>query len=47
MAANMLNDIVSAHKERILNLKKYYPFFKLTEISFSQFKDGKYAVLDM
>lgn len=43
----MLNDIVSDHRERMLNLKKYYPFFKLTEVSFSQFKEGKYEILDM
>jgi len=43
----LLNDIISDHRERMLNLKKYYPFFKLTEVSFSQFKDGKYSILDM
>lgn len=43
----LLNDIISDHRERMLNLKKYYPFFKLTEVSFSQFKDGKYDILDM
>lgn len=43
----MLNDIVLDHRERMLNLKKYYPFFKLTDISFSQYKDGKYDILDM
>lgn len=42
-----LNDIISDHRERMLNIKKYYPFFKLCDISFSQFKDGKYQVLDM
>lgn len=47
MAENMLNDIISDHRERMLNLKKYYPFFKLTEISFSQFKEGRYEILDM
>ena len=47
MAANMLNEIVSEHRARMLNLKKYYPFFRLTEVSLSQFKDGKYEVLDM
>lgn len=47
MAANMLNDIASEHRARMLNLKKYYPFFRLTEISLSQFKDGKYQALDM
>ena len=45
MAVNMVNDIVSGHRARMLNLKKYYPFFKLTEISLSQFKDGKYEIL--
>lgn len=43
----MLSDIISDHRERMLNLKKYYPFFKLTEVSFSQFKEGKYEILDM
>lgn len=43
----LLNDIISDHRERMLNLKKYYPFFKLTEVSFLQFKDGKYSILDM
>jgi hypothetical protein len=47
MAVNMISDIVSDHRERMLNLKKYYPFFKLIDISFSQFKDGKYEILDM
>lgn len=45
--ANLLNEIISDHRERMLNLKKYYPFFKLTEVSFSQFRDGKYEILDM
>lgn len=43
----MYNDIVAKHRERMLNLRKYYPFFKLTEVSFTQFKDGKYDCLDM
>lgn len=41
------SDILSAHRERMLNLKKYYPFFRLCENSLEQFRDGKYAVLDM
>ena len=45
--ANLLNEIISDHRERMLNLKKYYPFFKLTEVSFSQFREGKYEILDM
>lgn len=43
----LVRDIVYDHNERMLNIKKYYPFFKLADISFSQYKDGKFAVLDM
>ena len=39
----LVNDIVTQHRERMLNLKKYYPFFRLSEVSFSWFKDGEYA----
>ena len=45
--SDMLSDIIAGHKERVINLKKYYPFFKLSEISFSQLEAGKYEVLDM
>ena len=31
----------------MLNLKKYYPFFKLSEVSFSWYKEGIYDSLDM
>ncbi|MCI6163591.1 MAG: hypothetical protein MR675_00155 [Lachnospira sp.] len=47
MAENMMGDIITDHRERMLNLKKYYPFFKLIDVSFSQYKDGKYEILDM
>lgn len=47
MAENMMGDIITDHRERMLNLKKYYPFFKLIDTNFSQFKDGKYEILDM
>lgn len=43
----MIHDILSEHKDRMLNLKKYYPFFVLCETTFSQYKEGKYADLDM
>lgn len=43
----LVRDIVSNHNERMLNIKKYYPYFKLSEISFSQYKDGKFEILDM
>lgn len=43
----MINDIIAEHSARMQNLKKYYPFFVLSETTFSQYKDGKYAYLDM
>lgn len=43
----LVNDIITDHRERMLNLKKYYPFFKLSETSFSWFKDGECDNLDM
>jgi hypothetical protein len=39
--------MIQEQSERALNLKKYYPFFKLAETSFHQYKDGRYAILDM
>ncbi|MDO5381500.1 MAG: hypothetical protein Q4F06_02090 [Eubacteriales bacterium] len=47
MAENMMGDIIADHRERMLNLKKYYPFFKLIDISFGQYKEGRYEILDM
>lgn len=44
---SFITDIVSEHRERMVNLKKYYPFFRLCDNTFSQFKDGKYDELDM
>lgn len=43
----LVNDIIADHRERMLNLKKYYPFFKLSEVSFAWYKDGLYDCLDM
>lgn len=43
----MTQDIVEEHQLRMQHLRKYYPFFKMMEISFAQYKEGKYAVLDM
>ena len=43
----LVNDIITDHRERMLNLKKYYPFFRLSETSFSWFMEGKYDNLDM
>lgn len=43
----MTQDIVEEHKMRMLHIRKYYPFFKIMETSFAQYKEGKYANLDM
>lgn len=43
----LIRDIVQEHNERMLNIKKYYPYFKLSENAFSQFQGGKYEELDM
>lgn len=43
----MNHDIIEEHSKRMKNLKKYYPYFKLAELSLGQYKDGKYADLDM
>ena len=43
----MMQDIIQEHKKRIQNIKKYYPYFKLADNSLLQWKEGKYASLDM
>lgn len=43
----LVNEIIADHRERMLNLKKYYPFFRLSDISFSWYKEGEYDCLDM
>lgn len=40
-------DIVYDHNERMLNIRKYYPYFKLIESTFTQYKEGRYMQLDM
>lgn len=40
-------DVIGGHRERMENLKKYYPYFRLMENDFSQFQGGKYEKLDM
>ena len=49
MAENhvLIDDILKNQSERMMNLKKFYPFFALYETSFSQYKEGKYQSLDM
>lgn len=43
----MSREIVEEHYSRMMHIRKYYPFFKLAEGTLLQFKDGKYADLDM
>ncbi len=43
----LIDDIIKNHGERILNLRKFYPFFTLAEGTFNQYKDGRFRFLDM
>ena len=43
----MLREIIEEHSDRIKNMKKYYPYFRLAETSLAQYRDGAYASLDM
>ena len=43
----LTDDIIKNHTERILNLRKFYPFFTLAEGTFSQYKEGIFRFLDM
>lgn len=43
----LMRDVRNDHKERMKNVKKYYPYFKLADNDFSLFQGGKYQCLDM
>lgn len=43
----LIHDIIEGHEERMTNLKKFYPFFKLCDHSLSQFREGRYEGIDM
>ena len=43
----MLREIIEEHSERIKNMKKYYPYFRLAETSLAQYREGQFACLDM
>lgn len=43
----MTEDIIGSHGERMKNLSKYYPFFKLWESGLSSYRDGAYSDVDM
>lgn len=40
-------DVIHDHSERMANIKRYYPYFRLIENDFSQYQGGKYEMLDM
>ena len=43
----MLREIIEEHSDRIKNMKKYYPYFRLAETSLAQYRHGMFADLDM
>ncbi len=43
----LVRDIIYDHNVRMMNIKKYYPYFKLAESDFSAYQGGKYQGLDM
>lgn len=43
----MIQEVVDFHYERMQNLKKYYPFFRIKDSTLTQYKEGKYADIDM
>ena len=43
----LIDDILKNQAERMLYLKKYYPFFVLQETTLSQYKEGRFQELDM
>ena len=43
----MLREIIEEHSDRIKNMKKYYPYFRLAETSLAQYRDGAFDSLDM
>ena len=43
----LIHDIINEHEERMLNLKKFYPFFRLCDYSLNQFREGRYERIDM
>lgn len=43
----LIHDIIDGHEERMDNLKKYYPFFRLCEQPLTQFREGRFDRIDM
>ncbi|WP_066713594.1 hypothetical protein [Clostridium sp. Marseille-P299] len=43
----MITDIIENHNDRMQNLKKFIPFFRLQDSAMNYYKEGKYAFLDL
>lgn len=43
----LIDDIIKNQAERMLNLRRFYPFFVLFETGLSQYADGAYAGIDL
>ena len=43
----MMEDVIESHAERMKNLSKYYPFFKMMDNAFTGYKDMDCKDLDM
>ncbi|MBP3233769.1 MAG: hypothetical protein J6M65_05030 [Eubacterium sp.] len=43
----LIDDIIKNHTERMMSLRKYYPFFMIMDGSLAQFRGGEYKDLDM
>lgn len=43
----MITDITKNHNDRMQNLKKFMPFFRLQDSAMNYYKEGKYAFLDL
>lgn len=44
---NFYKEILEEQDERMQNIRKYYPFFSIAGNSLEQFREGKYANIDM
>ena len=43
----LIHEMIDGHEERMINLKKFYPFFKLCDHALTQFREGRYERIDM
>ena len=43
----MISDIINNHNDRMQNLKKFMPFFRLQDSAMNYYREGKYAFLDL